>query len=465
MAEHEKHGTVSLGSRRQFLKFAFGASAAALVLSACGGTSGQSGTAGEPSTSGQGEAAQAPAQAGGEQTVRALMWSNGPVIDANFKKRADTFNAANAGKVKIDLQLLPYDQYWSKIDLAYASKKPYDMYFWDVQAYGHYKAGLLANLQPYVDNAPELSDANQYPVKLYDNWRFDGANLYALPENFQTMALYYNKDLFDQEGIAYPDETWTWEKLREVAIQMTKSDGGNTSQWGMSLGAMGVWWGAQTLAWSMGSAFVDKEVEPTKFQMNNPTNVQALKFLQDLIWTDKVAPNNEQASAVAQDSNIFLSGKIAMVPDGSWLISAFQQAGFKWDMVAMPKWGDRRVPPFWFGGWVIPKDSAAPDGSFAFARWSATDYQKTMAAEHDWIPLRKDARESAEMKEGMPAGLQSVLGAINNARLGDIYHRNGQKIVGEVFGPALDQLWNNKATPEEVAQQIDEKGAPLLTSS
>ena len=460
MEQQKQNYSVTSASRRQFLKAALGASASALILSACGGGSG--GAAGGANQNAPGGAAQAPAQTGGGQTVRALMWSNGPVIDANFKKRADTFNKANNGKINVDLQLLPYDQYWSKIDLSYASKKPYDMYFWDVQAYGHYKAGLLADLQPLVDTAPELTDANQYPVKLYDNWRFDGAHLYALPENFQTMALFYNKDLFDQAGIQPPDESWTWQKALEAARKLTKTEGSKSTQWGLSLGGMGVWWGVQTLAWEMGGAFVDKVVEPTKFQMSAAPNIQAMKFLQDLIWAEKVAPTAEQASAVAQDSNIFLTGKVAMVPDGSWLISSFKQAGFKWDMAPLPKWENTRVPPFWFGGWVIPKASQVQEAAFAFARWSATDYQKTMAAEHDWIPIRKDARESPEMKQGMPAGLQSVLTAINDARLGDIYHRNGQKIVAEVFGPTFEQLWNNKITPEDAARQIDEKGAPLL---
>jgi multiple sugar transport system substrate-binding protein len=442
-------------NRRQFLRTMLGASASVLALSACGGsnTSGE-GTQASSST-------QAPAPAGVQQ-VRALMWSNGPVIDENFKKRAEAFNQVNEGKIQVDLQLLPYDQYWSKIDLAYASKKPYDMYFWDVQAYGHYKADLLTNLQPYVDAAPELVNAEQYPVKLYDNWRFDGTNLYGLPENFQTMALYYNKDIFTQAGIAPPDDTWTWDKMLEVAKQLTKTEGDQTTQWGMSLGAMGQWWGVQTLSWAQGASFVDKPVEPTRFQVSDAANVQAMKFLQDLIWTHKVAPNAEQASAVAQDSNIFLTGKIAMVPDGSWLISAFQQAGFQWDMAPMPKWGDTRVPPFWFGGWVIPKASQVADAAFAFARWSATDYQKTMATDHDWIPIQKEARHSPEMQQGLPAGLQGVLAAIDTAQLGDIYHRNGQKILAEVLGPTLEQLWLNKVTPEEAAKQIEEKANPLL---
>ena len=446
--------------RRQFLRAALGTSASALILSACGGT-----PAGTNSGAQTGSTAQAPAQATGVQPVSALMWSNTPVMDGNFKKRVEQFNAAHDGKYKVDLQLLPYDQYWSKIDLAYASKKPYDTYFWDVQAYGHYKAGLLADLQPYVDAAPELMDATQYPVALYDNWRFDGAHLFALPENLQTMALYYNKDLFDAAGMSVPDETWTWDSVRDAAHKLTKTAGSNTSQWGFTLGELGGWWGVQTVAWSRGGSFVDKPVEPTKFQMTDDANVQAIKYLQDMIWKDKVAPTAEQTSAVAQDTGIFQTGKVAMFPGGSWNISAFKDVKFKWDMAPIPKWTGARVPPFWFGGWVIPKDSKVPDAAFAFARWSATDYQKTMATDLDWIPIRKDARESDAMKQGMPPGMQSVLAAVNGARLGDIYHRNGQKIIAEVFGPALEQLWNNKVAPEDAAKQIDDKANPLLKIS
>ncbi len=454
MPSQKRFGPVS---RRDFLRAVVGASASTLFLSACGtspgGTTGQQASPAPDGT---------PAAGSGVQQVRALMWSNGPLIDANFQKRVELFNEAHRDSVQVDLQLLPYDQYWSRIDLAYASRTPYDIYFWDVQAYGHYKAGLLASLQPFVDAAPELMNQDQYPTQLYDNWRFDGTNLYALPENFQTMAFFYNKQIFDDAGIAPPDANWTWQRALEVARELTIREGNQTTQWGMSLGAMGVWWGAQTLSWAQGSSFVDKPVEPTRFQMSQPENIESLRFLQDLIWKEQVAPNAEQAAATAQDSNIFLTGKVAMVPDGSWLISAFSQADFEWGIAPLPKWTDTSVAPFWFGGWVIPEASQVKQAAFEFARWSATDYQPTMASDRDWIPIQKDARDSMTTQEGMPEGMQETLAAISSARLGDIYHRNGQKILAEVLGPTLEQLWNNNITPEEAARQIDDKANPLL---
>lgn len=103
-------------SRRQFLRSAAlgGAAFASGMLAACG-ASPTTPTGQAPTT--------APAPVSGEPTkIRALMWSNGPVIDENFKVRAQMFNDTFKGQYDLDLQLLPYDQYWPRIDLAYGSK-------------------------------------------------------------------------------------------------------------------------------------------------------------------------------------------------------------------------------------------------------------------------------------------------------------------------------------------------------
>ncbi len=104
------------------------------------------------------------------------------------------------------------------------------------------------------------------------------------------MALFYNKTHFDAAGIDYPDATWTWDKVVEVAPQLTKKNGSKVTQWGLDIGDLGVWWGIQTLAWAAGTAFVDKPLEPTAFQMTDPKVVEAMTFVQDLMWDEARGP-------------------------------------------------------------------------------------------------------------------------------------------------------------------------------
>ena len=393
-------------------------------------------------------------------TVRALMWSNGPVIDGHFEDRMNAFNEAHAGEIEVDLQFLPWDQYWQKLQLAYASGDPYDVYFWDVQAYGHYKNGLIKNLQPFIDESGAL-DPERYPVEKFDVWKLDGENMYAMPENFQTFALYYNKALFDAEGLEYPNDTWTYDDFVTAAEALTKRDGDRVTQWGANVGNLGVWWGLQTLSWAAGDAFFDQQLEPTKFQFSNEANVEALDFVRALVNDHKVAPSPSVASN-SPDTTGFQSGMVGMVLEGSWSISGFAELPFEWGLTTSPLWQDNRVVPYWLGGWVIAEESEVAEAAFEWARWSGDEYQMTMAGEHDWIPILNEARDSDVAVEGMPDGYREVIDALAEARIGDVYSENTQQIWVEVFEPGLTGLLQDNRDATEVAAEMDEKANELL---
>lgn len=394
-------------------------------------------------------------------TVSVLMWSNGPIIDGHFDDRVAAFNEAHDGEVEVSLEFLPYDQYWQKLQLAYASGSDlYDTYFWDVQAYGHFKRDLIMNLQPMIDAAGALDPA-EYPVELFEPWKLDGENMFAMPENFQTIALYYNKDLFDAEGLEYPTDTWTYDQVIEAATALTKREGDRVNQWGMNLGNLAVWWGLQTVSWAKGDAFFDTFLEPTTFQFSNPANVETLDFARSLVNDHQVAP---RPSVAEQDSDItgFASGRVGFVIDGSWSISGFAELPFNWGIAPIPLMEDNRVVPYFMGGWVIAKDSQVAEAAFEWARWSGNEYQDQMAAEHDWIPVKTSARDLEVTVEGQPDGYRAVIDALSDARIGDVYSENTQQIWVEVFEPGLTSLLEENRDAAEVAAEMDEKANELL---
>ncbi|CAI9400854.1 ABC transporter substrate-binding protein [Aestuariimicrobium sp. T2.26MG-19.2B] len=397
----------------------------------------------------------------GAKELTVYCWSNGPTIDDNFKKRVALFNEQYKGRFTAKMNFLPYDQYWQKAQLQYAAGKPFDIYYWDVQAYAHYKKNLVENVQPVI-NTTALADTTKFPSALFDPWRFDGKNLYAVPENIQSMSLFYNKDHFDAAGLKYPDETWSWDDVVTAAGKLKKTSGSKVTQWGLDIGTLGVWWGLQSLSWAAGSSWVDKALEPTKFQMTDPATIEAMKFTQDLMWDKHIAPRPEERNALNQAGANFSSGAISMMCDGTWAISGYQQMKAKWDMTAIPLWKGKRVAPYWLGGWVIPKKTAAKTAAETFATWSATTFQPQMAKNHDWIPISNEARSSKDMLAGMPAGFASAFKDIENAKIGDIYTANMQEIFNQVFGVNLDDLYFNRKTPEQVAQKIQEMATAKL---
>lgn len=59
-----------------------------------------------------------------------------------------------------------------------------------------------------------LIDPDPFLDSLVETYTFDGS-LYGIAKDFNTLALHYNKDLFDEAGVPYPDGTDTWETLAE----------------------------------------------------------------------------------------------------------------------------------------------------------------------------------------------------------------------------------------------------------
>lgn len=398
----------------------------------------------------------------GKSEVTVYAWSNGPIIDNNFKKRVELFNQEFAGKFKAKINFLPYEQYWQKVQLQYSAQQPFDIYFWDVQAYAHFKKNLIIDNQAVIEQSGML-DAQAYPANLYEPWKFDGTNLYCIPENIQTIAFFYNTDHFDEAGIAYPDGTWDWDKALEVGRELKRSNGDKVTRWGLDVGVLDVWWGLQYLSWSAGSSFADKVNEPTAFTLEDPRNIEAMRFVQQAMWApDNVSPNPTQRSTQDEGAGGFAGGGTSMTVAGTWNIATYQEMKSNWAMAPLPKWQGQNITPYFLGGWVIPKKSAAMTAAQTFATWSATTFQSQMAKNHDWIPLQNAARTSKDMIDGMPEGFSAAMEAIPNARIGDIYTLNMQQIFNEVFGPAIQELINNRATPEATAARMQSEATALL---
>jgi ABC-type glycerol-3-phosphate transport system substrate-binding protein len=181
-----------------------------------------------------------------------------------------------------------------------------------------------------------------------------------------------------------------------------------------------------------------------------------------MMWAKHLAPRPDERAAVAENNGGFASGQYSMMPEGTWAISSFTQMTDEWAMTSLPLYQGKSVAPYWLGGWVIPEDSAALSAAQTFATWSATTFQSQMAEDHDWIPLQNEARTSEAMLEGMPEGFAEAMNSIESARIGDIYTANMQQIFNEVFSTNFEQLLNNKLSPEQAAQKMQDAATALL---
>ncbi|TNJ55110.1 extracellular solute-binding protein [Paenibacillus hemerocallicola] len=70
-------------------------------------------------------------------------------------------------------------------------------------------------------------DVSQLEPSAVDMLRKAGdGKLYGLPLKIPASALFYNKDVFDKFGVSYPKDGMTWDELYELAVKLTRNDGG-----------------------------------------------------------------------------------------------------------------------------------------------------------------------------------------------------------------------------------------------
>ena len=128
---------------------------------------------------------------------------------------------------EIKVKCIHVPEYNSKLFTMCAGGTPPDVFMVSNAdlglVYAFVKKGFLLPLDDFV-NSPENREWKEDIRKEAWNVFTINGHIYAVPRAINAIVLFYNKDLFDKEGIPYPEETWDWKKLLEVARKLTKEE-------------------------------------------------------------------------------------------------------------------------------------------------------------------------------------------------------------------------------------------------
>ncbi len=193
---------------------------------------------------------------------------------------------------------VPFSDYEKQLTLGIASGELPDLVIMDGCGMASFiELGLMA----------DISDADiawdEYIAGPMDSTMMDGKH-YGIPFATNCTALFYNKDLFDAAGIAYPDENTTWDDFEKMAIALTKDGVVGFGNAGVNTDE-GTF---QCLQWlyTAGGSYT-----------NIGDGIDAYKLMQRMIeegaWT-KEAVNWTQSDV----NNNFMAGNIAMQQNGPW---------------------------------------------------------------------------------------------------------------------------------------------------
>lgn len=279
--------------------------------------------------------------------------------------------------VSVEVQVVNWDQYWTLLEAGATGGELPDV-FWmhSNEAQKYMENDMLLDLTDRIASSQKL-EMDKFPQDLKDLYTLDGKT-YAIPKDMDTIALWYNKTMFDEAGIEYPNEDWTWDDYYDAAVKLTKKDG---SQYGTTMGPSSNQDGWENMVYSMGGKVISDD--KTKSGFDDPNTIKAMEYVEKLI--QNAMPPAATMSETGGDV-LFQSGKVAMCTFGSWMIAPMKQNDYVAENCAvavLPKDAEtgRRVSIYNGLGWAISAGTENPDAAWELVEWFGSKDGQTKQAE------------------------------------------------------------------------------------
>lgn len=278
--------------------------------------------------------------------------------------------------IKVEVETIGYDDYFTQMQTRVAGGTAPDCYELNIENFAAYaNKGILAEI-----TGVDVSGLNETALGAFN---VDGKQ-YGLPESFSNVVLIYNKDLFDQAGVAYPTNDWTQDDL-QAAAEKIRALGDDI---------FGIW---QPITYNeffkvvaqYGGALLNED--KTEFTINSPENLEAATALVDRVLVSNVQPNAVQQGGMG-DWDMFMSGRLGMIPTGIWAFQTFTDGcDFEWDIVVEP--GSTQKATHFFSNCVVMNpDTKYPTEVATWLAWLASSTTSAdIRLEAGWdLPALKD---------------------------------------------------------------------------
>ena len=376
------------------------ASALALVLlmSACGpAASNPTGTPGNPDPKPSQQQETPPA----DQPVT-ITYSNYNASGGNEETLQKMYEAFHEEypNITVEIETIAYNDYFTQLQTRVSGGTAPDCYELNIENFAAYaNKGALAEITGVDFSGLDETSLNAFNV--------DGKQ-YGLPGKFSNVVLFYNKDLFDQAKIDYPTADWTQDDLQKAA-EAIRALGDDIYGYYQPLTYNEFY---KVVAQFGGSLL---NADKTEFTINAPENVAAAQMMADRILVSNVQPNEVQMGGIG-DWDLFMSGRLGMMPTGIWAFNTFAEGcKFDWDIAVEPGM-KQKATHFFSDACVINNASDKKEAAATWITWlTSSDKAAAIRIEAGWdLPAIKDQSTlSAYLDITPPANRQAVFDSLN----------------------------------------------------
>ncbi|MEA3346303.1 MAG: substrate-binding domain-containing protein [Chloroflexota bacterium] len=339
-------------------------------------------------------------------------------------------------------------EHWDKLMAAFTAGNAPDIYeLCCTQSYKVVEMGQALNIQPYVDrDLDELLMDDYYPEQ-FKPWKDDAGDIHAMPRDSGAQLLYYNVDMFEEEGVDllpkdYEDNI-NHDDFDEIGLQFVRRE--KPMRWATSSYGLGAGWNAQYHLWAFGGNMVDPD-NRDKCALNTEEAKAALEWARAAVWDKYTFAYGEQMGGLGCEA-AFMGERSATVEMGPWNLLPWTKSKFKWDLAPLPDgptglhtgfnsvdayqgWSGTKYPD---ATWELLKFLASYDHEKPYCKYTYRQPCPNSLNEY-WV---KTVREKEPRMEEVNMELYAKARKVGHPE--EMFHNDGV-CKSEILKPAFDKV-------------------------
>jgi multiple sugar transport system substrate-binding protein len=341
-------------------------------------------------------------------------------------------------------------------------------------------SGIYMGLKQFLDKEGWTYEG-VFGKSLAETQNING-DYYSIPYCNNIHMLWFNKKMFDEAGVPYPDPNWTWADFRETARKLTKGSGANKVYGAM----IDVGHPDGDLGWSyiarqkLGSFwYYNPDFKSTRF--DNPAMKESLQFFYDLVMVDKTCMPLDEYTALrlnddATSVNGLYSGRYAMlvnpVYNCLYLNKSYGEVPPGTDIgmtnIPRPAGSPGPVAPTYTSQACIPANVKNPEAAWVTLKYITVDHAELFAGPKAMHPAYqfKTVDEANAFNDiifrdhpGLDYDMAMKVMAMPRALIsGDNTIVQGQSKINELIKATMSLVFNGEMGVDAALKELKTKG-------
>jgi len=379
-----------------------------------------------------------------EQTVVRLSgWVSSPAETALLESLLYKFSVENPN-ILVKYEPITGD-YKQALLTAIASGTEPDIYYMDIFWWQELATNEV--VLP-LDDLMAASDVKreEFIPALLDAFTYDGKT-YGIPKDFNTLGMFYNKEMFDKAGIEYPTDDWTWDDLKEASAKLTDLSDATKPVYGFCTppdpGRFPVF------VFQNGGMVMNEDYSDAA--LDGQAAIEAAEFYTSF--------RTEQIGAMPSDlgegwqGTLFGKGQCAMVYEGGWLIPYLrdQFPGTQYGVVLPPAGPAGEGNLIFTVAWGISANTKNAEAAWKVVNFLTNEASQKAVLESGFaLPSRISLQESEYLKNN-PNTAAIFRGALEGAK--PFFWGAVGSDVNDQMGKALERVFKENQAVAEALQQ------------